>query len=171
LFFFRSSVSNKTNLEIGDQAPNFKLYNTAHEEISLDNLIKKSNVVLLFFPLAFTGVCTNELCSIRDNMNKYNQLNAQVIGVSVDSMFALKKFQEDKQYEFELLSDFNKDTARKYHVLYEEFPLFNMKGVTKRAAFVINQKQIIQHIDILDDPGKLPDFRMIEEALAKCNEE
>jgi peroxiredoxin len=104
-------------------------------------------------------------------MNKYNQLNAIVIGISVDSMFALKKFKEDKQYEFDLLSDFNKDVARKYHVLYDEFPLFNMKGVTKRAAFVINQKGIIQHIDVLDDPGNIPDFRIIEEVLDKCNAE
>jgi len=104
-------------------------------------------------------------------MNKYIQLNAIVLGISVDSMFALKKFKDDQQYEFDLLSDFNKDVARKYHVLYEEFPLLNMKGVTKRAAFVINQTGIIQHIDILDDPGKIPDFQSIEEVLNKCNEE
>jgi peroxiredoxin len=159
--------SKKTGLQIGDRAPEFTLYNTANEEVSLNDLISNSNVVLLFFPLAFTDVCTNELCSIRDNMAKYKQLNATVIGISVDSMFALKKFQEEQQLEFDLLSDFNKDTARKYHVLYEEFPLFHMKGVTKRAAFVINQKGLIQHIDILDDPGKLPNFQNIEAALNK----
>jgi peroxiredoxin len=104
-------------------------------------------------------------------MNKYNQLNAIVLGISVDSMFALKKFKEEQQFEFDLLSDFNKDVARKYQVLYEDFPLFQMKGVTKRAAFVINQKGIIQHMDILNDPGKLPDFRIIEETLNKCNQE
>jgi len=121
--------------------------------------------------LAFTDVCTNELCSIRDNMNKYNQLNAIIIGISVDSMFALKKFKEDKQFEFDLLSDFNKDVAQRYHAFYEKFPLLNMEGVTKRAAFVINQKGIIQHIDILEDPGKLPDFEIIEEVLNKCDAE
>jgi peroxiredoxin len=167
----RRTVSNKTNLQIGDHAPDFTLYNTNDEPISLNNLIQQSNVVLLFFPLAFTDVCTDELCSIRDNMNTYSRLNAIVIGISVDSMFALKKFKEDKQLEFDLLSDFNKDIGRKFHVLYEEFPLFNMKGVTKRAAFVIDQKGIIQHIDILDDPGKIPDFGIIQEVLNKCNEE
>jgi len=155
-------------VEVGQQAPDFTLYNTEQKEISLKDLTSKSNVVLLFFPLAFTDVCTNELCSIRDNMNKYNKLNALIIGISVDSMFALKKFKEEKQFQFDLLSDFNKDVARQFHVLYEEFPLFNMKGVTKRAAFVINQKGIIQHIEILDDPGKMPNFHIIEEALNKC---
>ncbi|CAF1315833.1 unnamed protein product [Adineta steineri] len=104
-------------------------------------------------------------------MNKYNELNAHIIGISVDSMFALNKFKEEKQLQFDLLSDFNKDVARKFHVLYEEFPLFNMKGVTKRAAFVIDRKGIIQHIDILDDPGKIPDFHAIEHALNKCGEQ
>ena len=104
-------------------------------------------------------------------MNKYNRLNAIVIGISIDSMFALNKFKEEQQFEFDLLSDFNKEIARKYQVLYEEFPIFNMKGVTKRAAFVINQKGLIQYIDILDDPGKLPDFKNIEEALNQCHQE
>ena len=156
---------NEVNLQIGDRAPDFTLYNTTHEEISLNDLITKSNVVLLFFPLAFTGVCTSELCSVRDNMNRYTQLNAIVLGISVDSMFALKKFQEEQDLTFDLLSDFNKDTARNYGVLYEEFPLFDMKGVSKRAAFVIDQNGLIQHIDISDDPGKLPDFQKIEHVL------
>ena len=132
----------------------------------MNDLLAKSNVVLLFFPLAFTGVCTSELCSVRDNMAKFNQLNATVVGISVDSMFALKKFQEEQGLEFNLLSDFNKDVAGKYNVLYEEFPLFNMKGVTKRAAFVINQNGLIQYIEILDDPGNLPNFQNIEQALS-----
>ena len=80
-------------------------------------------------------------------------------------MFALKKFQEEQDLTFDLLSDFNKDTARNYGVLYEEFPLFDMKGVSKRAAFVIDQNGLIQHIDISDDPGKLPDFQKIEHVL------
>ncbi|CAF3685480.1 unnamed protein product [Adineta steineri] len=167
----QTSSVKKDSLHVGDHAPDFNLYNTAHAQISLNDLIHKSNVVILFFPLAFTDVCTNELCSIRDNINKYNQLNAHIIGISVDSMFALNKFKEEKQLQFDLLSDFNKDVARKFHVLYEEFPLFNMKGVTKRAAFVIDRKGIIQHIDILDDPGKIPDFHAIEHALNKCGEQ
>jgi peroxiredoxin len=121
--------------------------------------------------LAFTDVCTNELCSIRDNMSKYAQLNAVVLGISVDSMFALNKFKEDKQFQFDLLSDFNKNVARQFNVLYEEFPVLNMKGVAKRAAFVIDRQGIIQHVDVLEDPGKIPDFKAIEAALNKCSED
>ncbi|CAF4102000.1 unnamed protein product, partial [Adineta steineri] len=110
----QTSSVKKGSLHVGDHAPDFNLYNTAHEQISLNDLIHKSNVVILFFPLAFTDVCTNELCSIRDNMNKYNELNAHIIGISVDSMFALNKFKEEKQLQFDLLSDFNKDVARKF---------------------------------------------------------
>ncbi|CAF1237459.1 unnamed protein product [Rotaria magnacalcarata] len=166
-----SSLLNNTNLKIGDHAPNFSLYNTANEQVSLYNFTKRSNVVLLFFPLAFSDVCTDELCFIRDNMDKYNQLNARVIGISVDSMFALNKFKEEKQLQFDLLSDFNKDVARNFGVLYDEFPLFNMKGVTKRAAFVLDQKETIRYMEILDDPGKMPDFEAIEQILNTCSVE
>ncbi|CAF1580383.1 unnamed protein product [Rotaria magnacalcarata] len=104
-------------------------------------------------------------------MDKYNQLNARVIGISVDSMFALNKFKEEKQLQFDLLSDFNKDVARNFGVLYDEFPLFNMKGVTKRAAFVLDQKETIRYMEILDDPGKMPDFEAIEQILNTCSVE
>lgn len=156
-------------LHVGNHAPDFTLYNTANEEITLKNLIEKSNAVLLFFPLAFSEVCTNELCSIGNDIHKYEQLNAIILGISVDSMFALNKFKEEHQLRFELLSDFNRHVARQYHVLYEDFPLFNMKNVTKRAAFVIDKKGTIQHVEILDDPGKVPNFHAIEEALHKCH--
>ena len=156
-------------MHIGQHAPDFTLYNTANEEITLKELIEKSNVVLLFFPLAFSGICTNELCSIRNDMHKYEQLNAIILGISVDSMFALHKFKEEQQLQFELLSDFNRDVARRYHVLCEDFPLFNMKNVSKRAAFVIDKKGTIQHMEILDDPEKIPNFHAIEEALHKCH--
>jgi len=83
----------------------------------------------------------------------------------------LKKFRDDKQFDFDLLSDFNKDVARAYRVLYETFPIFHMKGVTKRAAFVIDQQGLIQYVDILDNPGELPDFKQLEEALSQCSQE
>ncbi|CAF0954370.1 unnamed protein product [Adineta ricciae] len=165
----QSSIVKTTTLHIGNHAPDFTLYNTANEEMTLKGFIESSNVVLLFFPLAFSGICTNELCSIRDDMHKYEQLNAIILGISVDSMFALNKFKEEQQLQFELLSDFNRDVARQYHVLHEDFPLFNMKNVTKRAAFVIDRKGTIRHMEILDDPGKIPDFHAIEEALHTCH--
>ena len=171
IVFFRLSILNNKPLRIGDYAPDFSLYNSVYERVSLHDLLEKSNVVLLFFPLAFFEVCTYELCTIRDDIDKYNQLNASIIGISIDSMFALNKFKQEKQLQFDLLSDFNKDVTRKFRVFYEEFPLFNMKGVSKRAAFVINQNGIIQYVDILDNPEKIFDFEAIQQALDKCNED
>lgn len=104
-------------------------------------------------------------------MSKYDRLHATVLGISVDSMFALNQFKKEKHYQFDLLSDFNKEVARQYHALYDDFPLFHMKGVTKRAAFVIDRQGLIQHVDILADPGQVPNFKAIEQALSKCNEE
>ncbi|CAM2726049.1 unnamed protein product [Rotaria socialis] len=148
-------------LQVGQQASEFTLYNT-------ENLTSTSNVVVLFFPLAFTGVCTQELCSTRDDINKYQKLNATVVAISVDSMFTLGKFREEQKLPFDLLSDFNKEVSRKYDSLYEEFPLFGLKGVTKRSAFVIDKHGIIRYAEILADATKLPDFVKIKEALEQC---
>jgi len=154
-------------VEVGQQAPDFTLYNTEQKEISLKDLTSKSNVVLLFFPLAFTGVCTQELCSARDDISKYQKLNATILAISVDSIFTLGKFREEQKLPFDLLSDFNKDISLKYDSLYDEFPLFGLKGVTKRSAFVIDKQGKIQYAEILADPGKVPDFTKIKETLEK----
>jgi len=157
------------SIEVGHPAPDFSLYNTEQKEISLKDLTSKSNVVLLFFPLAFTGVCTKELCSARDDIGKYQKLNATIVGISVDSIFTLGKFREEQKLPFDLLSDFNKDVSNKYNSLYEQFPLFGLKGVTKRSAFVINKQGIIKYAQILDDPGNLPDFNQIKQTLEQIN--
>ncbi|CAF2062074.1 unnamed protein product [Rotaria magnacalcarata] len=134
----------------------------------LIDLSSTSNVVLLFFPLAFTGTCTKELCSARDDISKYQKLNTTVVAISVDSLFTLGKFREEQKLPFDLLSDFNKEVSRKYDSLYEEFPLFGLKGVTKRSAFVIDKHGIIRYAEILADATKLPDFAKIKEALEQC---
>ncbi|MCC6760333.1 MAG: redoxin domain-containing protein, partial [Chitinophagaceae bacterium] len=95
---------------VGQAAPNFTLFNTEKQPVSLEQY-KGKNVLILFFPLAFTGVCTTELCNIRDNIGVYNNANAEVLGISVDSLFTLGKFKEEQNLNFQLLSDFNKDTA------------------------------------------------------------
>jgi len=156
-------------VEVGQQAPDFTLYNTEQKEISLKDLTSKSNVVLLFFPLAFTGVCTQELCSAKDDINKYQKLNATIVAISVDSIFTLGKFREEQKLPFDLLSDFNKQVSKKYNSLYDQFPLFGLKGVTKRSAFVINQQGIIKYAEILDDPGKVPDFNQIKQTLEQIH--
>ncbi|MEL6989466.1 MAG: redoxin domain-containing protein, partial [Bacteroidota bacterium] len=133
-------------------------------EVKLEDFQGKSNVVLLFFPLAFTGVCTTEMCSMRDNLGTYNNLNAEVMGISVDSLFTLEKFKEAESLNFTLLSDFNKDVSKTYGAFYEDFVL-GMKGVSKRAAFVIDKAGIIRHIEVLDNAGELPNFGTIKSTL------
>ena len=122
-------------------------------------------MVILFFPLAFTGVCTTELCSVRDNIASYNDTNAQVLGISVDSLFVLDKFKQEQNLNFSLLSDFNKDAAKAFEVLYDTFPAFEMQGVSKRAAFVINKEGIIKYTEVCASPGDLPDFAAIQSTL------
>lgn len=123
-------------------------------------------VVILFFPLAFSGVCTKELCSVRDNIAAYNQTNAKVIGISVDSLFTLAKFKEDQQLNFTLLSDFNRNAISAYGVLYDVFPAFEMEKVSKRAAFVVDAQGIVRYAEICATPGDLPNFTAIQETLA-----
>jgi peroxiredoxin len=120
----------------------------------------------LFFPLAFTGVCTAELCNVRDNIALYNTTNAQVFGISVDSLFTLEKFSKEQNLNFPLLSDFNKEAAKAFGVLYETFPAFEMMGVSKRAAFVIDKEGVVQYAEVCPTPGDLPDFNAIQATLA-----
>ena len=150
-------------LQVGDNAPDFKLYSSEKKEIALSDY-KGKNVLVLFFPLAFTSVCTAELCEVRDDIANYKNLNAEVIGISVDSLFTLGKFKEEQNLPFDLLSDFNKETSSAYGALYDEFVL-GMKGVSKRSAFVINPEGKIAYAEVLEDAGNVPDFGSIKAAL------
>lgn len=150
-------------LTIGDKAPEFTLRASDKSEVNLSDYRGK-NVVLLFFPLAFTGVCTKELCDVRDNLNVYSSLDAEVLALSVDSLFSLEQFKESQGYNFPLLSDFNKDASRAYGALYEDFVL-GMKGVSKRAAFVIDPQGTIKYAEVLEDAGQVPNFDKVQEAL------
>ena len=152
------------SVQAGQKAPDFTLFDTDKNKVSLADQ-KGSNVVVLFFPLAFTGVCTAELCNVRDNIGSYNSTNAKVFGVSVDSLFTLGKFKTEQNLNFPLLSDFNKDAAKAFDVLYETFPAFEMQGVSKRAAFVIDKEGMIQYAEVCPTPGDLPDFAAIQKTL------
>lgn len=152
-------------LQTGDKAPNFKLYNSDKQEVSLKDL-KGHNVVLLFFPQSFTSVCTKELCSTRDDIAFYQGLDAQVFGISVDSVFTLGKFREEQKLNFALLSDFNKKASKAYHAIYNDW-ILGMKGVSKRAAFVIDKKGIIRYAEVLESAGDLPNFEAVKDALGK----
>lgn len=153
---------------LGKPAPSFTLFDTDKKAVSLSEF-KGQNVVVLFFPLAFTGVCTTELCSIRDNIGTYNNANAQVLGISVDSIFTLGKFKEEQKLNFPLLSDFNKNASKSFDVLYEVFPAFEMQGVSKRSAFVIDKEGVVQYEEVCATPGDLPDFAAIQNVLNTLN--
>ena len=151
------------SLHLNQPAPDFKLFNTEKKEVALSDF-KGKNVVLLFFPLAFTSTCTAELCFIRDNYSVYNNLNAIVLGISVDSLFTLGKFKEEQKLNFDLLSDFNKEASGFYGCLYPEF-VFGMKGVSKRASFIIDKEGHLKYSEILDKAGDLPNFTAITSCL------
>ena len=147
----------------GDKAPDFSLYDTTKNKVTL-SAQKGRNVVLLFFPLAFTSVCTKELCSVRDNYSFYNGLDADVYGISVDSVFTLDKFKQEQNLNFSLLSDFNKIASRDYGAIYEQFGM-DMQGVSKRAAFVIDKEGVVRYAEVLENAGELPNFQAIQETL------
>ncbi len=152
-------------IKLNDVAPDFTLRTSNHEvSLTLSSLKGKKNVLLLFFPFAFTGVCTKELCSVRDNYQIYVDKGVEVIGISVDSPFVLAKFKEEQKLNYTLLSDFNAEVSKKYNVVYDEF-LGWMQNVSKRAAFLIDKNQIVRYQEILENPLDLPNFFKINQAL------
>jgi peroxiredoxin len=151
-------------IETGHAAPDFSLFDSDKNKVTLSEL-KGKNVLLLFFPQAFTGVCTKELCAIRDNIASYNNVNATVLGISVDSVFTLNKFKEEQQYNFPLLSDFNKEVSGLYDTIYHDW-ILDMKGVSKRSAFVIDKEGIVQYAEVLENAGEVPNFEKIDALLA-----
>ncbi|MCP9762401.1 redoxin domain-containing protein [Lacihabitans soyangensis] len=151
-------------LKIGDVAPDFTLISTEKTPVSLSDY-KGKKVVVLFFPMAFTGVCTTELCSLRDDIATYSSLNAEILAISVDSPFTLGKFKEDQKLPFPLLSDFNKTASTAYGAIYEEFVL-GLKGVSKRSAFVVNADGTLAYAEVLESAGDLPNFDNVKAALA-----
>lgn len=154
-------------IQVGQQAPDFTLRDTEKNKVTLSEQ-KGKNVVLLFFPLAFTSVCTAELCGVRDNLAFYNNTNAVVYGLSVDSLFSLGKFKEEQKLNFTLLSDFNKEVSTAYDCIYGDW--FNdMKGVSKRSAFVIDKEGIVQYAEVLENAGDVPNFEAIQQVLSTLN--
>jgi peroxiredoxin len=154
------------SLKIGDSAPDFSLINTDGTKVKLGDF-KGKPVVLLFFPFAYSSVCTSEMCRIRDNLNLYSKLNAQVLGISIDSHHTLRAWANDLKINFPLLSDFNKDASAKYDSLYEEYAKgkYDYKGVSKRSAFVIDKGGIIRYTEICPTTGEQPNYVAIQKTL------
>ena len=153
-------------LEIGSLAPNFTLKTKTPEglkDITLSDELVDSSVVLLFFPFAFTSVCMAEACSVRADLSAYQELNAKVLGISVDSPFSQEIMAEKEYLNFPILSDFNKCVSQDYGVLYEDF--IGFKGVSKRSAFVISRERKITYSWSSDDPKQLPDFAELKSVL------
>ena len=151
----------------GQKAPEFSLFSSDKKEVALSTF-KGKNVIILFFPMAFTSVCTAELCEMRDNISTYSALNAEVLGISVDSPFTLAKFKEEQNLPFDLLSDFNKEVSQAYDTYYETF-VMNLKGVSKRSAFVVDQDGIIQYAEVLESAGDVPNFQAVQQTLTSLN--
>ena len=155
------------SIKIGDRAPAFTLFSFDRKEKSLEDYEGK-NILLLFFPLAFSGVCTEEMCSIRNDMANYDELGADIIAISVDTPMTLGQFKSEMGLSFTLLSDFNKEVSRAYGCLYEEF-ILGMKGVSKRAAFVIDKKGDVKYAEVLESAEDLPNFEAVKATLGNLN--
>lgn len=150
-------------MKVGDTVKDFTLQDTQGKSLSLTELLENGKALILFFPLAFSSVCTDEMCHFRDNKKLYNSLDANILGISVDSFFTLREFKRANNFPFPFVSDFNKEVSRQFNVLYEDY--YGMKGVAKRAAFVINKDGIVEYAEILEDSGALPDFKAIQNVM------
>lgn len=153
-------------ISVGERAPDFSLPATSGKEpVRLASFRGERNVVLLFFPLAWTGVCTQEMCAIRDDYAQFAEWDAEVLGISVDSPFALRAWAREQGFQFPLLSDFNRTAARAYDVYLED--MMGLHGVAKRAAFVIDKSGIVRYSEETPNPGVLPDLAAIRRTLAE----
>ena len=152
--------------DVGSKAPEFSLTNQDREAVTLSGL-KGKPVVLAFFPAAFSGVCTKELCTFRDSMAQLGKAQAQVFGVSVDTFFTLKAFQDQQKLTFPLLSDFNKQVIRDYGVFNED--MIGLKGIAKRAVFVVDKDGVVRHREVLEDARNEPDYDAVFRTLDGLN--
>jgi glutaredoxin-dependent peroxiredoxin len=149
--------------EVGSSAPDFTLMNHERQPVTLSAL-RGAPVVLVFFPAAFSSVCAKEMCTFRDSLAQFNQANARVFGISVDTFFTLKAFHDHEQLSFPLLSDFNKQVIREYGVFNED--MIGLKGIAKRAVFVLDRNGVVRHREVLEDARNEPDYGKVFAALA-----
>jgi peroxiredoxin len=152
-------------VEVGAKAPDFTLPNQNREQVTLSEQLEKGPVVLAFFPAAFSGVCTKEMCTFRDSMADLNKVSGTVLGVSTDTFFALKAWGDQQELTFPLLSDYNKDVIRQYGVVNPD--MVGLKDIAKRAVFVIGRDGTVKHREVLDDARNEPDYGKVRESIAK----
>ena len=152
------------SIDVGAKAPDFALPNQDRETVRLSDEVKKGPVVLAFMPAAFSSVCTTEMCNFRDSASELNAVNATVLGVSVDTFFALKAWADAQKIPFTLLSDYNKDVIRQYDVANPD--MIGLKDIAKRAVFVIDRNGIVRHREVLDDARNEPDYGKVRAAVS-----
>jgi len=151
-------------IKVGSIAPEFTLLDTERKPRSLSEFRGK-NVVLAFYPGAFTGVCTKEFCAFRDAMSNFNNLNAQIVGISVDSPFANKAFATQNNLQFPLLSDYTRELSRQYGGVYEDFAGLKGYSASKRAVIIVDVKGNVKYAWVSENPGVEPDYDAISQAL------
>ena len=152
------------SIDVGAKAPDFELPNEDREPVKLSEQLKSGPVVLAFFPAAFSSVCTTEMCKFRDSASDLNKVGAKVLGVSVDTFFALKAWKDAEKLNFPLLSDFNKTVTAQYDVLNPD--MIGLKGIAKRSVFVIDKSGVVRHKEVLEDARNEPDYGKVKQALA-----
>ena len=149
--------------EVGSKAPEFTLANQDREPVKLSDQIGSGNIVLAFFPGAFSGVCTKEMCTLRDSMSQLNGLGAKLYGISTDTFFTLKAWGDQQKLGFPLLSDYNKDAIKAYDVVNPD--MVGLKNIAKRAVIVIDKGGIVRYREVLDDARNEPDYEKLKQAL------
>ena len=152
------------SVAVGAKAPDFTLPNQDREPVTLSEQLQNGPVVLAFMPAAFSSVCTTEMCTFRDSASELNKVNATVLGVTVDTFFALKAWGDAEGLKFPLLSDFNKDVIRQYDVVNPD--MIGLRDISKRATFVIDRAGIVRHAEVLDDARNEPNYAKVKQALA-----
>jgi len=155
------------SIDVGVKAPDFSLVNQDRETVRLSDALKNGPVVLAFLPGAFSGTCTSEMCNFRDSSSELSKTNAQVLGVSTDTFFALKAWADQQKFAFPLLSDYNKEVIHQYDVVNPD--MIGLKDIAKRAIFVIDRDGVVRHREVLDDARNEPDYAKIQQTLASLN--
>ena len=152
------------SVTVGSKAPDFTLVNQDREPVRLADQVGSANIVLAFFPGAFSGTCTKEMCTLRDSMSQLNSLGAKVYGISTDTFFTLKAWGDQQRLGFPLLSDFNKEAINAYDVVNPD--MIGLKNIARRAVIVIDKKGVIRYREVLDDARNEPDYGKLKQALA-----
>ena len=151
------------SVEVGAKAPDFTLPNQDREPVTLSEQLKSGPVVLAFFPAAFSGTCQKEMCTFRDSASSLNSVKAKVLGISVDTFFALKAWGDENKLNFPLLSDFNKEVIAKYGVVNPD--MIGLKNIAKRSVVVLDKAGGVRYREVLEDARNEPDYARLQEAL------